>query len=62
MINQVVKGPCQLKSYGLYAAERMGFPKDVLECAHELREILSNSGGSLVNVSQGRDIAQLQVR
>jgi len=58
---KLAKGPCQLKSYGLFAAERMGFPKEVLECAKEMREIVSNTSGGLVNVPSTADTAHLQV-
>lgn len=60
-LHKVTKGPCQLQSYGLYAAERMGFPKDVLEVARGLREMLSNSSGKMANVVPS-DTAQLQVK
>jgi DNA mismatch repair ATPase MutS len=59
-LHKTTKGPCQIQSYGLYAAERMGFPRDVLEVAKGLHELLSNSSGKVANVVPS-DTAQLQV-
>mmetsp|Transcript_42797 Transcript_42797/g.107121 ORF Transcript_42797/g.107121 Transcript_42797/m.107121 type:complete len:876 (+) Transcript_42797:142-2769(+) len=56
---KLAKGPCELKSYGLYAAERMGFPKEVLECAKQMRQIVANTSGGLVNVPLTTDTAHL---